>query len=647
MKKHLLLIAVAAFSLEFTAQVQRMALYEEFTGENCGPCAATNPALDALLAQPANNTRLAAIKWQVPIPSAPSKATSLYQTNKTEIDWRYRSVAQGGYGYAINSAPSGKMDGQNVTVFGASSNHPGNLNNSVITNAVNVSAPFSITMARAWNSTATAITLTITVQAASNFNAVGNLVFRTVMIERKIEFDVAPGSNGEKIFHDVAIKSFPSIQNGTSLPSNWTTGQTQTFTLNCVIPSYARDKTQIAFVGFIQDDGDRKVHQAYRADKEGFPYDASALTPKVPTTCTTSLDPIVTVKNTGLNTISSLTITPYVNGTAANITTWNGSLAPGAETTISLDPVPSPSGTGVHTFSYTITGMDNTDFEPANNGNSTQFMVVEDYNAVAVQEGFVGSFPPADWAVIGDSKGKQWIKNSGVGAYGLSTESAMLSFYTSTKVGDAQELMLPPVDYSGNEAPILDFVYAHSQKAANDSDTMRILASTDCGNSWTKIFERSGNSLASVFTTTNTTFIPEPHQWRQESITLNNFNSPTLLLKFVGVYGGGNNLYLDDINLRQPTSVGIKEEKSAGLSATLFPNPSSGNVQFAVTSPLKTGAVIRVSNNLGQLVSERTVQLSEGQNSFVLDLQNEASGIYHVSLESDAGSFHNKITLTH
>ena len=37
-----------------------------------------------------------------------------YQTNKTEIDWRALF-----YGYGINSAPSGRMDGQNVTVFGA------------------------------------------------------------------------------------------------------------------------------------------------------------------------------------------------------------------------------------------------------------------------------------------------------------------------------------------------------------------------------------------------------------------------------------------------------------------------------------------------------------------------------------------------
>ena len=97
MKKTLLTMAVIA-GLQLMAQspTPRLSLFEEFTGENCPPCAATNPALNALLAQPTNTAKVVAIKWQVPIPSAPSNTWSLYQTNKAEIDWRYKSTAAGG-----------------------------------------------------------------------------------------------------------------------------------------------------------------------------------------------------------------------------------------------------------------------------------------------------------------------------------------------------------------------------------------------------------------------------------------------------------------------------------------------------------------------------------------------------------------------
>jgi hypothetical protein len=228
--KKILLSFLMVSGLAAFAQTPRLSLYEEFTGETCPPCAATNPALNVLLASPTNTPKIVAIKWQVPIPSAPTNTWSLYQTNKAEIDWR-----AGGYGYnpPINSAPSSKIDGQEATVFGATSGHPANLNNNVIATAQSFTSPFSVSMARAWNQGCTAVNLTVTIQASANYTSTGNLVFRTVMVERLIQFSVQPGTNGEKNFEDVAIKSFPTLQAGTSMVKNWVTGQTQTFTLNC------------------------------------------------------------------------------------------------------------------------------------------------------------------------------------------------------------------------------------------------------------------------------------------------------------------------------------------------------------------------------------------------------------------------------
>jgi hypothetical protein len=319
MKKKVLSICIVLIGLNLVAQTPRLSLYEEFTGETCPPCASTNPGLNLILASPTNTPKIVAIKWQVPIPSAPSNTWSLYQTNKVEIDWRWKSVANGGYGYspAISSAPSSKIDGREATVFGAASGHPANLNNTVISTAQSFTSAFSVTMARAWDQSGNAVTLTVNIQATSNFTAVGSLVFRTVMVERIIDFSVAPGSNGEKHFEDIAIKSFPTLQSGISMASSWIIGQTQTFTLNCPIPSYTRKKEEIAFVGFIQDDGNQRVAQAVRAEKSLLTNDAIALTAKVPATCSSTILPIISVYNNGLNAITALTITPYIDGAIA------------------------------------------------------------------------------------------------------------------------------------------------------------------------------------------------------------------------------------------------------------------------------------------------------------------------------------------
>jgi len=268
MKKNLLAFGLVLFGAAVVAQTPRLVLYEEFTGETCPPCASTNPGLNALLALPTNTPKVVAIKWQVPIPSAPSNTWSLYQTNKAEIDWRYRSVASGGFGYTpgINSAPSSKIDGQEATTFSATSGHPGALTSSIIATAQSYTSAFNITVARDWNYNCSAVTLTVNITATAPFtvSSPGKLKFRCVMVERLIQFSVAPGTNGENNFEDIAIKSFPTLQSGTSMADSWTIGQSMTFTMNCPLPSYTRKKEQVAFVGFIQDDNNQKVDSGRR-----------------------------------------------------------------------------------------------------------------------------------------------------------------------------------------------------------------------------------------------------------------------------------------------------------------------------------------------------------------------------------------------
>ena len=77
MKKNLLSFSLVMLGITAFAQTPRLSLYEEFTGETCPPCASTNPGLNTLLALPTNTTKIVPIKWQVPIPSAPSNTWSL------------------------------------------------------------------------------------------------------------------------------------------------------------------------------------------------------------------------------------------------------------------------------------------------------------------------------------------------------------------------------------------------------------------------------------------------------------------------------------------------------------------------------------------------------------------------------------------
>jgi len=654
MKKNLLALSLITLGLCASAQTPRLSLYEEFTGETCPPCAATNPGLNVKLA--ASFSKIAAIKWQVPIPSAPSNTWSLYQTDKTEIDWRWRTgAAYYSYNPAINSAPSSKIDGQEATIFGAASGHPANLNSTVINTAQSYTSAFSITMARAWDATGSAVNLTISIQATAPFTAVGPLIFRTVMVERLIQFSVQPGTNGERTFEDAARKCFPTLQGGVAMASTWTIGQTQTFTLNCSIPSYVRDKAQIAFVGFIQDDGNQKVAQAVRADKQAVPDDAVAVSAVVPITCNTSIAPMVTVLNNGLNVITAMTITPSSDAVAGPVTTWAGNLAPSASTTIPLNPMTVSGSAGSHVFSYNISAINAVDFNTSNNTTKVNYVLANNYQSTPVAEGFTGAaYPPSGFTVINPDAGTaSWSKMNGCGGYNLSGESTKYDFFNNTVIGDKDELVLPPVDLSGAADPDMFFDVAYAQRDATSSDALEVFASSDCGATWTSVYSKQGAALQTCASCINaviaTSYVPDtstPGDWRTEQITLPGFNKSNVLVKFVTTSDNGNNLYLDNINLSQSNPTGIKKIADSQMNVSIYPNPTNGITNINITAKKASDATVSVMNMLGQVVTVKQVSLTLGANSVQLDMKEYATGVYNVTINTANGSVVKKLNVT-
>jgi hypothetical protein len=641
MKKNLLIASFLVATSGVFAQTPRLSLYEEFTGETCPPCASTNPGLNALLALPTNTTKVVALKWQVPIPSASTKTWSLYQTNKAEIDFRYKSTSGGGYGYAISSAPSGKMDGQNVTVFGASSNHPANLTSGVISTAASYTSAFNIDMKHEWNSTKSAVVVTVNIAATANFSAVGNLVFRCIMVEKVIQFSVQPGTNGEKLFEDVAIKSYPTLQNGTAMQANWTNGQTQSFVLTCSLPSYIRSIEQIGMVGFIQDDGNYKVAQAARSKVM---YDAAASTVQVDNTCSATLSPVVKIENHGTSAITVMTIIPSFDGTAQAPISWSGNLAPGASTNLTINNLTSPTTAGGHAFEVNISALDGDDFFYTNNVKSESYMFGSNAVDINVAEGFTANvFPPVKWVSVNANKGAGWTRSSNAGMYvnpPVALNSTKYDFFNNTVVGDIDELLLPPTNLTGGSAPILHFDYSYAQRTMNSDDALDVKVSDDCGQSWQSVFNASGLNGLTTAQPAATSFVPNPYSptdWMSQDIPLTGYNKTNILVKFVVTSDNGNNLYLDNINLRQDNQVGIQKNEGVLRNVLLFPNPSNGKTTLQVESFGQQAATISLTNMLGQVVYNKPANLNGGTNTITLDASEFAAGVYNVCVETSEG----------
>jgi hypothetical protein len=646
--------------LIITGQSPRLSLYEEFTGENCATCATINNGLDAILTSATNTPLVTFIKWMAPLPTAPTTTWSLYQTNKSDIDWRYKSAANGGYGYStqvtqtstpmsgITTAPMGLLDGKHQWSFGASNNNPSSLNSSVISAAQSQTSAFSISMSSSWDVTYSALNLSVTILATASFTANGLLIFRTVMVENEINFNSSPGTNNEKKFRNVAVAAFPTLQTGISMAPTWSVNQSQTFTMSCQLPAYIRDKSQIALIGFIQDDGNKRIEQAAQTSATLFSDDVKALSALAPSfSCTNNFTPGIVLKNQGSNPIYSLTIIPAVDGVNNVPINWTGTLAIGANTTIIGNAI-APLTSGGHLFSYSVTSVNgNNDNNGVNNSESSPLYLVSAYSTTQVAEQFATpQFPPINWGIINTNKGPSWDPISTINGTSQISGIGVLKydFFNNSIKGDKDELLLPPLNASffNTAGLLLNFDVAYAQYT-NDDDRLDVMVSDNCGLNWINVYSKSGSNLATGSAQT-TAFTPNANQWRKESIFINGFNLSNLLIKLVTTSDFGNNLYLDNLNLKEANPAGLKSPFNKAIGVSVSPNPANDILQLQINAA-PTTTKIKFINTIGQTVLFEETLTASGTSFIEIKIHHLPSGIYTLLIDSNNEQFIRKIVI--
>jgi hypothetical protein len=253
MKKTLLTItAIAACAIAVNAQ-SRMILYEEFTGENCPPCAAYNPGLWSLVTSGTNPSKIEVIKYMSPIPSA----GQFYNQNKTQTNTRISF-------YAVPFAPYGLMDGLVPDPSqGTNAGNIANFTQADIDAESAIPASFNIDIAGYYtNATKDSVTATINITCVTAYTG-AKMALRTALVET-VNWATAPGTNGEKDFENVVRTVYPTI-NGTTITNTWTAGQTQTITIKGPIPTYVDTAGAPYLVAWIQNGNDKTVEQAAKS----------------------------------------------------------------------------------------------------------------------------------------------------------------------------------------------------------------------------------------------------------------------------------------------------------------------------------------------------------------------------------------------
>lgn len=630
-------------------------LLEEFTGFKCTWCPAGHVIADQIKNADPNRVILVNIH-----------SGSFANANAGETDFKTAegTAIDGMSGMLIGGYPAGTV---NRRVMSGSQNSGGMAQSrGSWTGNANIikaeSAYCNVALQGTLNPLTRQLTVDVEVYYTANSPVTTNSL-NVFLLEDKIPGTQINGSNANlgnynadgTYNHNHVLRKALTPTFGLTIP-NATMGTLFTTQLTYVIPATygATGKTttpnfeHLEIVGFVAQTDRNVINVAH--GPVSMTKDVKAISVVLPSIiCAGSVNAVVTVENNGVTAITDLTITPKVDNVAQTPTTWNGSLLPGATTTISLNGISASTGGG-HSLTYVITGDDYT----ANNSGAGNFYLASNYKTTPVVEGFaLGLFPPASWAVANANSGPSWTRKYGLGfgAYNLSSESSKYDFFSNTVIGDKDELILPPMDLSGANDPDMYFDVAYAQRTTNSDDGLEVFASDNCGSTWTLVYYKHGASLTTLSSPVSSMYQPtsaNPQEWRTEVFTLPGFNKPNVLVKFVVTNDNGNNMYLDNVNLSQsaPDFVGLTKIDASQNFVALYPNPTNGITTIAITSKKAGEASVFVTNMLGQVVTSKTTSLSVGSTNIQFDMSAYAAGIYNVTVSTADGSVIKKLNVT-
>ena len=618
MQKIYSLIACLLISGSVFSQSQRLVLFEEFTSENCGPCAATNGPLNDLLNS--NGNEVVSIKYQNNIPAA----GPMYGHNTADVNSRMTY-------YANNYSPNGIVDGN---VY---NDQPATLTQAILTNRAAVTSPFTVNITHAINGTD--VNVTAVVKMTGSISPAG-LVAQFAIIERNIYFTTAPGSNGEKHFEGVMKKMLPNAS-GTALPSTMVQGDSVVYNFTWTMAN-VYNQVQLAVVGFVQDDATKEVHQAGYS-RTLIQNDAGVTATQINyLNCDTVVTPSVNVFNYGISDLTSVDILYKVDAGTNQTYNWTGNIPSGGSSLITLPAITLT--TGAHTIT-TATANPNgsADQDAFNDSKVTPLLIAAAPIATPIIQGFTtGAFPPAGWARYNADASYTWTRVA-AGATGTNG-SAKIDFYNSTP-GQIDELFLPPFSLAGANNAYLTFYVAKVRYSAAYSDEIDFNATTDCGTTWNMLWGKNDDTGLTTNLTANTNaWTPvsgSTTDWRQETVDLSSLLGQTnIIAKFTAISGYGNNGYIDDINITQNVGVG---ENSVTETISVFPIPSAGNVSLTLDKLNASTFTLVITDLAGKTISRQENVANTG--TLTVDLSSFENGSYLVNIETPGQKIIKKVIL--
>jgi PKD repeat protein len=251
-------------------------------------------------------------------------------------------------------------------------------------------------------------------------------------------------------------------------------------------------------------------------------------------------------------------------------------------------------------------------------------------------EGFEGiaSLPSTNWFVANPGSNAAFQITSNAGHTG--TKSARLGNY-GQPAGNLDDLISSPFDLSSiTDGMTLTFRYAYRKRSAANEEWLRVFVSSNCGETWAQRRTIKGDNLSPLISTSSWTPSSQD-DWVTVHMTniTSTFWVDNVRFKFQFESDGGNNFYLDDINIYagDPQELSV-EENGMFSDFTIYPNPTEGELTIQFTTENSANYTIELVNMLGQVVETSLIKANAGNNLVMIGTEHLRSGVYTLRMNT-------------
>lgn len=337
--------------------------------------------------------------------------------------------------------------------------------------------------------------------------------------------------------------------------------------------------------------------------------------------CFSSVNPALTIKNYGFETIDQITVQFDFNGNTESIIEDGIQLVPGAETTLNYPFSRLPDGE--YKIDFTVSAPnDSTDQEESNNTISYTFLIDNQINILPVRNNFES---PADWLINTPSDTSIW--DTATLANG--NTSLVAAAFENTKLGVQHWFISPLLDITAFDSASMSFRYAYQQRQ-NRNDRLTVYASDNCGANFSSILFDQESSALSVGSSDAPFIASNDEDWQTVFLDLSPYTgSDQVRIAFVFENGNGNNLYIDDIEFYQSSNPNIQRFDE---QVTIYPNPVSTQLYFSMNLANNQPITIQLVDMTGKIV--RTKRVENALNQEVIVSTKDLFGYYLLTWEA-------------